>query len=307
MQIVIVGAGAMGCLFGSLIAAAGEEVLLYDVDSTKVDKINQNGITIIKKGEEPRKIMVKAVDSLDSVDPQNLFILLVKSYQTERAAREISLISNEKTSVLTLQNGFGNVEEICKYLPSKQVFAGVTYQSATELAPGKIYHTGSGLTIVAPLLKESMPIAMEQARLFNNCSITAGATSGLEAISWKKLIINSAINPLAALYGVENGKLPKNPEAVRDMAALVVEGVAVAQKVGIPLDYGEIWASLLETCRRTAENKASMLADVEAGRITEIQAINGSIINIGERHGVDTPTNLRMLRSVVAIHGGRGL
>lgn len=305
MKTIVIGAGAMGCFFAATMKLAGAEVSIYDTDMDKIEHISKNGIILREKDGTSKQVMVPAYAYLDEAPPADLLIVLVKAYHTARVARDISRILEHEPMVLTLQNGRGNVEELCKHIPEKQVFAGITYNCALELAPGDILHTGSGLTLVGPVAQDTLAVAMEQARLLNNCNLTAGATSDLEPLRWKKLIVNSVIYPLSAINRVVNGDLPKNPDIVRDMVELTVEGVAVAQKAGIPLDYGEIWATVLETCRGSAENKSSMLTDVEKGRFTEIDAINGSIVRYGEINGVDTPANVRIIRKVVAIQGKR--
>jgi len=305
LQILIIGAGAMGSLFATLLVQGGQEVALYDMDQQKVDAINQKGITVTSPEKEGVRTVVSAVSTIEEALPAELVIFMVKSYQTDRAVREASVLFNKNTKVLTLQNGLGNIEKIAKLIDSKQVYVGVTYYSAKELEAAKIAHTGMGMTLIAPMEKDQLPAAMDLARMLNNCGIEAGATNDLDAIIWKKLIVNSVINPLTAIHGLNNGELVNNPEVVRDMADLVIEGVAVAQKMGIPLNYGEIWASVLETCRLTAQNRSSMLTDVEGGRHTEIDAINGSIVRLGEANGVDTPVNTRMMRGVLALDKGR--
>ncbi|MCL2817124.1 MAG: 2-dehydropantoate 2-reductase [Clostridiales bacterium] len=308
MRTIIIGAGAMGCFFGGMLAFHGAEVELYDIDQEKVDAINEQGVTVVHQNREceageplQRKVKVRAVSHIEDAQPAELQLLLVKSYQTERAAREGALIRLTGTRILTMQNGLGNIEDILKCWSGGQVLAGVTYLSVVEVSPGNVCHTGEGLSTVAPLEIENLSAAMETARFFNDHGIEAGSISHFDSISWKKLIVNSAINPLSALHRLENGKLPKNAQTMRDMAALVVEGVAVAQKAGVPLDYGEMWAAVLETCRRSANNRSSMLVDVEKGRRTEIGAINGSIVRFGEAYGVETPLNMQMVRKISAL------
>lgn len=303
MKTLIIGAGAMGCYFGAALTLGGLPVTLYDINQDKVDAINSQGVLMHDLDGTDKTVQIKAVSFIEDAPRPELVLVLVKSYNTGRAGREISLVKNDDTRVLSLQNGLGHVSELSKYVSKRQIFSGVTYQGAYELAPGRVRHTGSGLTILAPLLKSSLNAAMDLARTLNNCQLPAGATTDIDAIRWKKLIVNSAINPLSALHGLPNGQLPKDPQIVHDMMGLVMEGVAVAQKVGVPLNYGEMWASVLDTCRATAENRSSMLEDVTRGRTTEIEAINGSIVRLGEQHGVDTPLNLNMVRGVVTIHG----
>lgn len=300
MNTVIVGAGALGCLFAGILTEGGAQITLYDVNQEKVKHINDKGILIRNPDGNERRIPVKAISNLEDKAGIDLILILVKSYNTDRIAREIARFYQPGTVILTLQNGLGNIEIINQHIP-KDVFAGITYQGAMTLDWGYVFHTGNGLTIIAPGKTAELPMAMELARFFNNYGISAGATSDFDAISWKKLVVNSAINPVSAIHKLKNGELPKDPDAVRDMAALVVEGVSVAQKVGVPLNYGEMWGNVLDTCRETAENKSSMLVDIESARQTEIEAINGSIIRIGEKYGVDTPTNTAVFRKVIAL------
>ncbi|MCL1975585.1 MAG: 2-dehydropantoate 2-reductase [Firmicutes bacterium] len=317
MEILIMGAGAMGCIFGGALSLGGHAVTYYDVDQNKVDLLNREGFVITETDGTQKTYIAKAINLIEDAPAPELVLMLVKSYNTAQAAREVSLVKKAKTQVLSLQNGFGHISIIAQYIDKKQIFPGVTYQAACETKPGQIFHSGNGLTTIAPLiensrsrnknssrlLKNSLAKAMELAYILNNCYIPAAASIDIKPIRWQKLIVNSAINPLSAIYKLQNGELPKKPEIARDMMSLVMEGVTVAQKDGAHLNYGEMWASVLETCRATAQNYSSMLADVEKGRMTEIESINGSIMRLGEQYGIDTPLNARMVRSVVAIHG----
>jgi len=306
MKTLIVGAGSRGCLYAGLMAEGGADVSLFDINEEKAELIDKTGIIIRENDGRERKISVPCFSDIEKVPAPDLVIVLIKAYNTERAGREISFILRENTAVLTLQNGLGNIEKLAKNLPEKQLFAGVTSMSALELSEGHVAHTGSGLTIVGPVDPKSLPVSMDIARFFNNCGVDAGSTNELDALCWRRLVVDSAVKPLTAIYGITNGELVKKPEAARDMASLVIEGVSVAQKIGVPLNYGEMWAGVLETCRQGASLRSSMLLDVEAGRLTEIEAINGSIVSIGEMYGVDTPTQMRMLKEVTAIQRGRG-
>ena len=305
MEILVIGAGAMGCIFGAALLEGGHAVTFYDVDQNKTDMLNRAGLTIIEPDGAKRTFKsVRAVNQIEDAPPPELALVMVKAYSTAQAARELSLVIKKgATPVLALQNGLGHITRMSQYLDEKQLFPGVTYQAAFQTEPGLVYHNGHGLTTIAPRVRSSLSKAMDVARLLNNSQLTAAASSDIRPMRWKKLIVNSAINPLSAIHKLLNGQLPKDPQIARDMMGLVMEGVAVAQKEGVPLNYGEMWASALEACRATAQNRSSMLADVEKGRMTEIEAINGSIVRLGEKHGVDTPLNVRMVRSVVAIHG----
>ena len=303
MEILIIGAGALGGIFGAALQVSGHSVTYYDIDQNKTDILNRQGFCIKEQDSTEITIPARAISLIEDATPPALALVLVKAYSVAQAARELSLIKTPATQVLALQNGLGHVARMAQYLDRGQIFSGVTYQAAYEIAPGHICHSANGLTTLAPLEKSSQSQAMDIARLLNNSRIPAAASTDVRPIRWKKLIVNSAINPLSAIHRLPNGQLPQNPLIARDMMRIVMEGVAVAQEEGMPLNYGEMWAAVLETCRATAHNRSSMLADVEKGLMTEIEAINGSLVRLGERHGVDTPVNARMVRGVVAIHG----
>ncbi|MCL1905611.1 MAG: 2-dehydropantoate 2-reductase [Clostridiales bacterium] len=303
METLVIGAGAIGSIFGGLLMAGGHSVTFYDVDQDKVDVLNREGLTITEADGGENHFKVSAVSLIEDAPPPELGLILVKSHSTSQAARELSLVKKADTLVMSLQNGLGHVSKLAHYLDEKKIFPGITYQAAFEISPGRVRHSGFGLTTIAPLVKSSLSLALDLARLLNDCNIPAAASTDVKPLRWEKLIVNSAINPLSAIHKLHNGELPKNPQIVQDMMGLVMEGVAVAQKEGVPLNYGEMWATVLDACRATAHNRSSMLVDVENGRMTEIEAINGSIVRLGDRHGVDTPLNARMVRSVVSIHG----
>ena len=303
METLIIGAGAMGCVFGAALQEGFHSVTFYDTDQNKVDIMQRNGITITGLNETQKSYKVNAISQIDEAPLPDLVLVMVKSYSTSQAARELRTIILPATMVLPLQNGLGHIARMAKYLDEKQIFPGVTYQAAFETAPGQVKHNNNGLTTLAPMVKSSLSQAMDLARLLNNSHIPAAASTDVKPLRWKKLIINSVINPLSAIHKLLNGDLPKNPQIVHDMMGLVTEGVAVAQKVGVPLNYGEMWVSVLEGCRATAHNRSSMLLDIENGRVTEIEAINGSIVRLGEQYGINTPFNNSMVRKIVALHG----
>lgn len=297
MRIVIVGAGAMGSLFGGLLSLAGEDVVLVDVWREHVDAINRNGLRIHGIGGE-RVVRVRAATSHGEAGPADLLILFVKSYDTERAVRDSMPIITSRTTILTLQNGLGNVEKIGSIAGFEKVIAGVTMHGATLTKPGEVFHAGAGLTYIGEIGGGVSKRVEEIAGIFNRAGIETRVSSNILEMIWRKAIVNSAINAIGALTRLRNGELIAMPEIVEVMSQVVREGVEVAGRLGIRLSYEEMINSVLEVCRATANNKNSMLQDVERMRRTEIEAINGAIVKYGERLGVPTPVN-RLLTILV--------
>ena len=304
MRITVISASALGSYYAAMMHEAGAEISLYDINYRRIERINQQGL-LIREGEEERRVYLPAYDSLEDAPPAPLILVMVKSYHTARVAREIARVADGQTRVISIQNGMGNEEELLKALQKEQVFCGVSAHLTYELGPGQCVHEAAGLTTIAPLPGGSLPAAMELARALSTYHIETGATSDILPLRLHKLIVDAATMPLSALHGLRNGEMARHPDVVRDMAMLVVEGLEVAHQMGVSLDSGEVWADVLDLCRKHAAMSSQMLIDVQNGRFTEIESINGSLVRLGEMYGVDTPNNMRMIREIVSIQGVR--
>ena len=298
MKVLVVGAGALGCLFGSLLTLGGGEAALYDTDKAKVMLLDFRGVYLEENDGSLAIARTPAYSDIAAAGEVDVVLLLVKAYHTLSAAQSIAEAVSGEPDIITLQNGMGNIEALRRFFPSERLFCGATYQGAYELTPGNIIHTGSGVTFIAPLDEERFDAAEAYAALFTSCSIPTQALpeEEMDQLLWRKLLVNAAINPLSALYRLPNGKLAENDTAREEMRQLTEEGVAVANAMGIELEVEDIWQTVLATCRNTAANHSSMLVDVERGRRTEIDAINGSIINFAKRRGVSATAHQQVLR-----------
>jgi 2-dehydropantoate 2-reductase len=301
MKIVIIGAGAMGSLYGAKLSAVTDNpVYLLDVWQDQVKEINAQGITV----EETRSPELGVYRNLRaSSDPNelgqaDLALIFVKSTLTGRAVRDNRGIFGEKTMALTLQNGLGNIEAIAEILPRENIIAGTTAQGATLLGPGRIRHGGKGKTVIGELDGVSTPRLEAVAELFNRAGLETEISANVEGLIWDKLLVNVGINALTAITGLRNGELPAHGELAELLAAAVAEGARVAHAKGIKLNYPDPAAHTLEVCAATGENQSSMLQDILHGRPTEIETINGAILREGTALGIETPVNGVLTRLV---------
>ena len=201
---------------------------------------------------------------------------------------------------LTLQNGLGNAETLRQALGAERVALGVTTSGATLLGPGRVRPAGDG------------PVTIQQHSAVGPLSEILGADAGFtvefvqdaQALLWGKLLINAAINPLTALLGVPNGVLLQRPSALRLMAEAAGEAQAVAAALGVALPYSDPLETIRAVAQRTAENRSSMLQDVQRRAPTEIDAINGAIVRLGEQTGIPTPVNQALWLLVRALRQG---
>jgi 2-dehydropantoate 2-reductase len=294
MHILVVGAGAMGCLFSTYLKEAAHEVSLLEILPERVDRINRQGIRV--EGVRGRhRVKVRAHATPPSVEP-DLVIVCVKAYDTLRAAESIRNVLRPDTRILTLQNGLGNVEILAEVLGGDRVLGGVTAEGATLLGPGRIWHAGQGNTILQAGQAGETLVAV-----FRDAGFQARAEARIQDHIWGKLIVNVGINALAAVTRLRNGRLPELEGSRQIMEAAVSEALAVAKVAGVSIPFPDPWAAVVEVCRNTAGNVASMLQDVLKHQPTEIEFINGAVVREGKRHGIPTPVNATLTALVTVI------
>lgn len=296
MKIVIMGAGAMGSLFGGLLTPSGEDVWL--VGKGNVDAMRSKGLTIEEKGKTSI-VSVNTVRDITSIGKADLAIFFVKTYQTERVVSDSLVLEKEDTIFLTLQNGLGNEEVICKKVNREKVMLGVTGQGATLLGPGHIRHAGWGKTFIGEIDHRVTDRAIRVAQIFCHAGIETEVSSNIHNLIWDKLFANVGINALAAITGLKNGQILDYPETLRLLEALVSEAVEVAERKGIQIEGPPIERvkAILEATR---ENRCSMGQDLDYKRKTEIDAINGAVVKEAKNFGISVPYN-QMITDLIKV------
>lgn len=287
----------MGSLFGGLLAASGEDVTLVDVWREHIEAINSRGLGIEGIWGE-RIIRVKAVNDPQEVDPVDLIIILVKSYDTVQATRDALHMARGGTIFLSLQNGLGNIKRISAVAGRKRVIRGVTSHGSTLLGPGEIRHAGEGHTTIGELDGQETARVGRICETFNRAGIETYVSPNILGDLWSKVLVNVGINPFTALTGLRNGELMDHPPLMEAMRLAVEEVVEVTEAIGVEITLEDPVSRVYEVAKATASNRSSMLQDIEKGRKTEIDALNGAVVKIGESVGVETPVN-RVLTAAV--------
>jgi 2-dehydropantoate 2-reductase len=310
MKIAILGAGAMGSLFGSMLAQTPNDVTLIDVWHENVAAINTQGLQVEDKEGATRTIHATARRDPQRVGVCDLVIVFVKCYDTEMAVRSAAPMIDSNTLVLSLQNGWGNGPTIANIVGAERVLLGVTYHSATMLQPGHIYHAGRGRSVLGEMVARDTSRVQRVAQVFAGAGIDVEVARDVRKEIWAKLCLNVCTLPTSALLRFSAGELGKHQGTLDLMQALLEETVAVAQAQGIALDREERWDSILGVLERAVGAKASMLQDVEKRRRTEIDVINGAVVEAGARLGISTPYNqsmVWMIRALQETFGGLSL
>lgn len=276
----------MACLFAGRLAAADIPVTLLGSWPEGMAALEQNGVTLVDADGRERSYPVRVVrEHSDCVEP-NLALVMVKSWQTENAARRLADCLSPGGVALTLQNGLGNRETLSKFLGSQRVALGVTTAGATLLGPGRVRPGGEGV-ITLGIHAGLKPLA----DLLRAAGFIVENAPNPNELLWGKLVINSAINPLTAILRVPNGELLERPSARALLTAAARESAAVAVAKGVHLPYPDPATAAEAVARSTAANISSMLQDIQRGAPTEIDAINAAIVQAGEQVGVPAPIN----------------
>ncbi|NDL66984.1 ketopantoate reductase family protein [Anaerotalea alkaliphila] len=289
--IAVLGAGAMGSLFGALLSSAGNKVHLIGRNREHLDKIRKEGLLVEREGECRLYRNLQVSLPGDPLGPADLVLVLVKAGDTQGAVLENRGIFGKGTVVLTLQNGLGNMEDLAAFLPPSRILAGTTAQGARLAEPGRILHGGDGTTWIGRMEQSEDVLLRDTAALLEEAGIQTRTTGDVAALLWDKLLVNVGINGLTALTRRTNGQLLEHPDTADLLEHLVREGEAVARAKGITLLHPDPVAYAREVCRKTAHNRSSMLQDVERGRTTEIDRMNGAVVREGEILGIPTPAN----------------
>jgi 2-dehydropantoate 2-reductase len=292
MRICVVGCGAVGSLFAAHLAKAGEaEVWAYDVWNEHTDAMRANGLRL--SGAADFTAQLNATSDPKSLPRCDYGIVATKAIHTGAAIAQVAHIFDENSAVCSVQNGVGNEEIIAEHV--KRVIRGTTFPAGHPIAPGHIGYDIAGDTWIGPFEPTSTPMAKveELAGLMTRAGMNTIALTDARGAQWTKLIFNAATNPVGALTLLHHGAATRFAPTGQLFDDLIAEGEAVAKKLGIAL-HGDPRALVQKGANAPGKHRASMLQDVIAKRQTEVDFMNGAIVQRGEKIGVPTPLNRTM-------------
>ena len=285
-DILLVGTGALATLFAARLSEAGHSVSMLGTWKNGLKALQENGARIVDANGNERAYKVHATDDPREVCGASHALVLVKSWQTERAARQLKESLAENGLAITLQNGIGNKETLIRDLGTGRVSLGITTTGATLLGPGLVKMGGEGVIS----LEQNQALGPLEAAL-RSSNFNLQIVDDAKSLVWGKLVINAAINPLTALLRIPNGELLSRPVARKVMSALARETAEVAKAEHVHLPFSNPVDAAEEVARKTATNMSSMFQDVRRGAKTEIDAICGAVTMRGKKHGIKTPYN----------------
>ncbi|TKB24032.1 2-dehydropantoate 2-reductase [Desulfopila sp. IMCC35006] len=301
MQFLLVGPGALGCLLSSVIIKGmgdHDRLTILDHNAARASQLTKEGITY-HLAEEQLRFPVAAVSDPQLLDPVDIVILCVKSYDVINSLEFCKPILSKNTLLVFLQNGISHLDLKAHQHKATAAF-GTTTEGATLLGPGQVRHAGSGTTylgFLAPPNEQAVKLLQKTREVFSAGGLDTHLTDNILTRLWAKLFVNAGINALTAILDCNNGELLTLPGIDRRMKAAIDEAMQIAEKKDIPIMDDPYQATRM-VCSKTAKNVSSMLQDVRKKRRTEIDAINGALVALGHITGIDTPENSLLCQQI---------
>ncbi|RQT07586.1 2-dehydropantoate 2-reductase [Burkholderia contaminans] len=289
MQIAILGAGAMGSFFGGRLALAGHSVSLLDIDDAHLASIRNHGLRLsTDSGEQIVRYLV-ALRPEEASEPVDLVIVFTKTMHTTAALAAASAVLGPDTVILSLQNGLGNAERLARSVSPDRVMVGVTTWPADKSGPGAVSSHGQG-TIRLMNANGTHTSALERTvQALNDADLSCHVDPDVWAAIWEKVAFNTALNSLCAVTQCMVGELTNTPDGEELALKIVSEVMAVARALGISATEAHVVSNVRDALAHHRTHRPSMLQDVLAGRRTEIEAINGAVVEAARKVGVEVP------------------
>ncbi|MBT2583387.1 2-dehydropantoate 2-reductase [Planococcus sp. ISL-109] len=303
MNILIVGAGAMACLVGGKLKAQGEEVRLYNRLNGHVEAINRQGLQIVEKDNSVTQIKLEVIQELPPQDRVDVLLVLLKAQANEAVLGKLRGTLKDETVIVTMQNGIGNAETIQQLFPENMVVSGTMGHGASVEEYGTILHRGWGKNYLGKVAEgPAAEVLKGFSRKLSDAGLKTELSSDVQAVIWNKLFVNAGYNSITALARLKNGDIINTPDGEELLRSVIEEAVLVARAESVHVDA----EAVVEECLRMGHqdiggNKSSMLMDVLKKRKTEIDVINGGIVKLGKKHGIETPVNSAMTHLIRVI------
>lgn len=303
MKIAVLGAGAMGSLYGAYLSRHND-VYMIDVNDKIVSSINNNGLIIYEKNEDKDiRFNVPAFTNSENLGEMDLVIVFVKNIYTISAMEKNTNLIGENTIILTLQNGAGNDRDLQKFVKKENILIGTTEHNCANLEPGHVSHNSSGITNIG-MVTYNIDILKKICATFKDCCIDTLIYENIQEIIWNKLFINMSLNSVTAILQCRVGYLHESDDANKIVKNILSEAVDVAIADGTYFDKDQVIEKVETHIKNDfSEVITSMNQDVKNKRITEIDHINGAVVKAAKEYGIATPYNEFIVHLLHAIEG----
>lgn len=291
MKIAVMGAGAVGCYYGGMLARAGHAVTLIG-RPVHVEAVRQSGLFMDTQSFQAHVPMAASTDA-SAVQGARVVLFCVKSTDTARAAAEIAPHLPDDAVIVSLQNGVDNIDRLQAVL-RQEICPAVVYVASEMAGPGHIRHHGRGELVIGRAASSN-----ELVTLFAGAGVPVQVSDNVAGALWEKLILNCAYNALSAISQLPYGRLVQGEGVQAVMRDVVQECLAVARAGGVAVP-DDVWESVQRIAETMPTQSSSTAQDLARGKVTEIDHLNGFIVRTGEARGIATPVN-RVLHALVRL------
>ncbi len=299
MNIAILGAGAMGMLFGSLLAQK-HHVCLIDTNPSRVEQILADGVQIHEQDGTVHRFRPSAAASSEGMKPADLVIVFVKAMYSRSALKENLRLIGPDTFVMTLQNGAGHGDIIKEFVPGSRIIIGTTQHNSSVISGTSVHHGGGGKTCIGSL--EGTPPELQTiAKALSSCGIETSVSDNIQKIIWNKLFLNASASVLTGILQVPLGFLADDPHGWSLTETLVREAVSVARGEGLDFDADCVLNDIRCTLEHSRDGLTSIYADLKAGRLSEVDTISGFVVKSSARNHVPAPSHAFVLELIHAM------
>ena len=299
MKITVIGAGAMGSVYGGHLSRK-HQVYLVDTNPDIVTQINREGLKIDEDGvmNTYHPTVVTGTEGLGEMD---LVILFVKSIYSRAALAGNQGVIGEKTRLLTLQNGAGHEDILKEFVPEDRVIIGTTEDNGAVLAPGHVRRGGVGNTDVGMLTEDREEFLPQLKEAFDSCGFQVKIHENIQYLIWDKLFTNVSLSAVTGILQVDMGFIAENEYAWKLTKTLIHEAIAVAGALGLSFDEEAVTERVRQTAIGNPAGCTSIRADLRDGRRTEVNTISGSVVTAAGRCGVSVPSHEFVVNMVHAM------
>ncbi len=303
MRVAVVGCGAMGSIYAGLLAAAGDEVLAVDRSTDHIAAINEHGLRVSgASGDRTVRVSASTDVPVGAVD---LVVLAMKAGGVASGAASVAPMLGEETLVLTIQNGLGSADVVAEAVGADRLIVGIAQGfGASRPAPGHVHHNAMQAIRMGPYAGLSIEAADRVAARWRAAGFDAAVTDDIAAMQWRKLICNVAYSAVCALHRCTLGDVLDDPDLAQVSQAAAVEAWTVARASGVAIEVDDPVALVQVFADGMRSAKPSVLLDLEAGRPSEIDVINGAVGRAAARVGLAAPVNDTLTALVRAAERG---
>ena len=301
MRIAVIGAGAMGSIYGGHLSQHNE-VILVDTNQQVVEQINKNGLLVDENGTSV-SYQPKALCDTSEEKPVDLVILFVKALFSRAALENNSALIGPDTRLMTLQNGAGHEDLLKEFVSEDRVIIGTTEDNGAVLGLGHVRRGGTGVTNVGMLTEDRDGFLTRLKENFDSCGFEVRIHENIQYLIWDKLFTNVSLSALTGVLQVDMGYIAADEFAWKLCCQLIREAVDAAAGLGMDFDYDEKVAEVKAVCDKSPNGLTSIYADLRDGRRSEVDTISGSVVRAGKKSGVATPSHEFLVELIHAMEG----